>query len=124
MRLFFLSILFALIFSGCKKEKPPVGQYWMYLVYNSGYEASGPVEIMESTKDRIVINGSELVKNDKWIKGPMSGSPFSMGTLIIEGKWSHRLFSKNYKIEGEFEEVVQNPNGHYHDFGTFTIKKP
>ena len=121
---FAFSAFITFTFSACKKETPPTGEYWIYLTYDGGYEDGGPVEITESNKNTVVINGAELVKDGKRVKGPMSGSPFVMGTLIIDGEWSNKLFSKDYKIEGEFEEIVQNPNGHYHSYGAFTIKKP
>lgn len=94
----------------------------MFVRYSNGQEASGPVTISESSKDRVIIEGSELRKDGKIIKGTIYGLSFSNGSFTIEGECSHKLFSNNFKIEGTFRKTAHYLGGpHNHFFGTFTI---
>ena len=121
-RTLLLLIASFVFFTGCKKDKPPAGSYWMYIRYSTGQEASGPVTISESSKDKIIIENSELRKDGKNISGTIYSLSFSNGSFTIDGECSHKLFSNNFKIEGTFRKTAYYLGGpHNHFFGTFKI---
>src|SRR5690554_6751240 len=118
-----LFIIGIIIFAtSCNKEKPIVGEYYGTFTYSSGIVKTTEIEITESTKNKIVINGSELEKDGKKIEGKIENVSFySQSGVYINGEWSHKLFSKNYKIEGTFTEDYYQGGNSYQSSGTFKI---
>ncbi|NOX48875.1 MAG: hypothetical protein GXO89_18095 [Chlorobi bacterium] len=107
----------------CSKAKPPTGDYWIALKYEKPEvkTLSQPIEITGSSKGTITINDSELDKDGKNIEGKINYVPNTNG-IYITGKWSHKLFSKNYKIEGRFTEDYYQGGNLFVYSGTFEIK--
>lgn len=119
------SLLGLMIFTvSCKKEKPTTGHYYGTFNYNvpQGIIKTGEIEITESSKDKIVINDSELIKDGKKIEGNITNLSFSQFGVYIKGEWSHKLFSKNYLIKGTFTETYYQGGNQYQNSGTFEIK--
>ncbi|NEN25705.1 hypothetical protein G3O08_19635 [Cryomorpha ignava] len=120
----FITSIFIIIFAtSCNKEKPSNGDYYGTFTYNnpSGIIKTAEIEITESSKNKIVINGSELEKDGKKIEGKIENISFSQFGVDINGEWSHKLFSKNYKIEGTFTEDYYQGGNAYQNSGTFKI---
>lgn len=122
--LFITSICIIIFATSCSKEKPSVGDYYGTFTYStpSGIVKTAEIEITESSKNKIVINGSELDKDGKNIEGKIENISFSQFGVDINGEWSHKLFSKNYKIEGTFTEDYYQGGNSYQNSGTFEIK--
>lgn len=122
--LFIAGIYLIVLGSSCSKEKPDVGDYYGIFTYSSEPEIikTAEIEITESSKNEIVINGSKLIKDGKRIEGRIESLSFSQFGVTINGEWSHKLFSKNYKIEGTFTEDYYQGGNSYQSSGTFTIK--
>ena len=108
----------------CTKEKPITGHYYGTFNYDvpQGIIKTAEIEITESSKDKIVINGSELNKDSKKIEGNIANLSFSQFGVYIKGEWSHKLFSKNYLIKGTFTETYYQGGNQYQNSGTFEIK--
>lgn len=114
-----------LIFAGsCKKDKPLAGRYYGILNYDApqGVVRTAEIEITESNKDVIIINGSELNKDGKKIEGHIANLSFSSHGIWIVGEWSHKLCSKTYLINGTFTEYYSQGGNDYQNTGTFEIK--
>lgn len=111
------------LFLGCSKEKPRVGNYYGVFTYTNpeGLVKGAEMEITESTKNKVIINGYQLTKDGKKIEGTLNHSSSSFG-VTINGEWSHRIFSKDYKINGTFTENYYQGGGQYQSSGTFEIK--
>lgn len=121
----FISSIILLVFGiGCSKEKPITGNYYGIFTYSTpqGVVKTAEIEITESSKNKIVINGSELSKNGKKIKDKIENISFSQFGVDIDGEWSHKLFSKEYSIKGNFTEVYYQGGNQYQNSGTFEIK--
>lgn len=128
MRMFFVfivSICLIVLGTSCSKEKPDIGDYYGIFTYNSQPELikTTEIEITESSKNKIVINGSKLEKDGKKIEGKIDNVSFYSQTgVYIKGEWSHKLFSKNYVIKGTFTEEYYQGGNTYQSSGTFEIK--
>lgn len=119
------AVLCILILIGsCSKKKPHIGNYYGTFTYDipTGITNFAEIEITESSADKIIINNSELQKNGKKISGRIVYLPFSQFGINIKGKWSHKLFSKEYSIKGSFTEDYYQGGGQYQNSGTFIIK--
>lgn len=118
------SICIIISATSCNKEKPDVGDYYGTFTYSNPPDIvkTAEIEITESSKNKIVINGSELDKDGKHIEGKIENISFSQFGVSIDGEWSHKLFSKNYKIEGTFTEDYYQGGNTYQNTGTFEIK--
>ena len=119
------SLIGLLVFTvGCTKEKPPTGHYYGTFNYDvpQGITKTAEIEITESSKDKIVINDSELKKDGKKIEGNIANISFSQFGVYINGEWSHKLFSEDYVIEGTFTETYYQGGNQYQNSGTFEIK--
>ena len=108
----------------CTKEKPPTGHYYGTFNYEvpQGIIKTAEIEITESSKDKIIINDSELNKDSKKIEGNIANLSFSQFGIYIKGEWTHKLFSKNYLIKGTFTETYYQGGNQYQNSGTFEIK--
>lgn len=114
-------ICFTLI--SCSKDKPESGSYAGYFHYESpqSFDEYSNIEITESTKDYITINGSKLQKDGKKISGMIDVLDF--GSFVdINGEWSHKIFSKKYTIKGTFTQIKYQGGNQYEFSGTFEIK--
>jgi hypothetical protein len=117
----FLLLLFFVFLIGCRKDKPPVGEYQATFTYDymDDMEKTYMVEITETSRDEIMINDYPIVKNGKKVKGTIyvtGGGPYH-----IQGKWSGKFLSRKYKIEGTFIEIVYNSGNTSQYSGTFLI---
>jgi hypothetical protein len=125
MRLFYNStIIFILFFSiGCSKNKPNSGQYYGVFTYLNpqGLQKIAFIDICNSTKTTISINGFLVKKDGKRIEGKI-GSVGNLTDVFIWGEWSHNLFSKEYKIIGNFTETYFQGGNEYKNSGTFELK--
>lgn len=110
--------------NSCNKEKPDIGYYFGTFRYGNPPDIvrTAEIEITESSKNRIVINGSELDMDGKRIEGKIENISFSQFGVNLDGEWSHKLFSKNYKIIGTFTEDYYQGGNIYQNTGTFEIK--
>jgi hypothetical protein len=118
-------ILYSLILLGCKKEKPPIGKYIGYFSYvnsqGQNTTTSHSIEISESSKNSLVINGSTVSKNMRNIEGNTYIS--GLGNIVyLKGKWKKKFLSNNYCIEGTFIATYYQGGNNYNLNGTFTIK--
>ena len=122
--LFMISIFLIVFGLGCSKEKPSIGNYYGTFTYNSpqGVVKTAEIEITESSKNKIIINGSELTKDGKKIEGKIENISFSQFGVDIDGEWSHKLFRKEYTIKGAFTETYYQGGNTYENSGTFVIK--
>lgn len=122
--LFIISIFLIVFGIGCSKEKPSIGNYYGTFTYNTpqGAVKTAEIEITESSKNKIIINGSELTKDGKKIEGKIKNISFSQFGVDIDGEWSHKLFSKEYLIKGTFTENYYQGGNQYQNSGTFEIK--
>jgi hypothetical protein len=125
-KVFIIKSLIGLVIftSSCTKEKPTTGNYYATFNYNvpQGITKSADIEITESSKNNIAINGSVLNKNGKKIEGTITNLTFSPFGVHINGEWSHKVFSKNYLIKGTFTETYSQGANQYQSSGTFEIK--
>jgi hypothetical protein len=122
--LFVCSICLIFFGIGCSKEKPTIGNYYGTFNYSApqGVVKTAEIEITESSKNRIIINGSALTKDGKKIEGKIENISFSQFGIDINGEWSHKLFSKEYSIKGNFTEDYYQGGNQYQNEGTFVIK--
>ena len=121
--LFIISIFLIVFGLGCSKEKPSIGNYYGTFTYSTpqGVVKTAEIEITESSKNKIIINGSELTKDGKKIEGKIENISFSQFGVDIYGEWS-KLFSKEYLIKGTFTENYYQGGNQYQNSGTFEIK--
>ncbi|SFT43336.1 hypothetical protein SAMN05216474_0539 [Lishizhenia tianjinensis] len=120
-----IASIFLIVFMlGCSKEKPSVGKYQGTFTYSTpqGVVETAEIEISASSKNKIIINDSELTKNGKIIEGKIENISFSQFGMDIDGEWSNKLFSKEYFIKGNFTEVYYQGGSQYENHGTFEIK--
>ncbi len=122
--LFVCSICLIFFGIGCSKEKPSIGNYYGIFTYSTpqGVIKTAEIVITESSKNKIIINGSELTKDGKKIEGKIENISFSQFGIDLNGEWSHKLFSKNYLIKGTFTETYYQGGNQYQNEGTFEIK--
>lgn len=121
----FISIICLIVLNtACSKEKPSIGKYFGIFTYNApqGLVKTAEIEITESSKSKIAINGSELSKDGKKIEGKIENISSSQFGVEINGEWSNKLFSKKYLIKGNFTEVYYQGGNQYQNEGTFEIK--
>ena len=121
MRLFFI---FLLVFSfGCEKNRPISSEYFAVFTYSipQGLIKTAFVNISNPTESSITINGFNVKKDGKNIEG-IIGSVGNLSDVFISGKWSHKLFSKEYKIIGNFIETYYQGGIEFQNTGTFEIK--
>ena len=125
--------LFGVFATSCSKTNPPTGAYvgkfeGEYLRYEKKEAlVLGGVElqITESDKDHIIINGSRLEKNGKKIKGTLKDVSFNQGgsPITIDGKRIRN--DGHFDIEGTFESTIivsKNPWVVSTITGTFIIE--
>ena len=121
---FSIAILIFFFTISCQKNKPVAGEYVGVFTYTApqGFVKTAYIEISNPTKNSININGSVLEKDGKKIEGKISDLSFSQFGVTINGEWSHKLFSKAYKITGSFTETYYQGGNEYENSGTFEIK--
>lgn len=122
--LFISSLFLIAIGIGCSKEKPSIGNYYGTFTYSTpqGLVKTAEIEITESSKNKIIINGSELTKDGKKIEGKIENISISQFGINIDGEWSHKFISKEYLIKGNFTEDYYQGGSQYQNSGTFLIK--
>lgn len=121
----FISCICLIVFGiGCSKEKPSIGNYYGTFTYSTpqGVVKTAEIKITESSRNKIIINSSELSKDGKKIGGKIENISFSQFGVDIDGEWSHKLFSKDYLIKGNFTEYYYQGGSQYQNSGTFEIK--
>jgi hypothetical protein len=119
-----LNLLISIILiTSCSKQKPIIGNYYGIFNYDmpQGFSRGAAISITESLKNKIVINGSELLKDGRNIEGVVGYIP-NMSSVYIKGEWTHKLFNKNYVIKGTFTETYYQGGIQYQNSGTFEIK--
>jgi hypothetical protein len=122
--IFFSMVLSILIFNGsCNKNRTIAGEYIGIFTYSSpqGLVKTASFEVSNPTKKTITINGFEIKKDGKIIEGKI-GSLGNMTDVFISGEWSHRVFSKENKIIGNFTETYHQGGNEYQNSGIFEIK--
>ncbi len=101
--------LAVLLFLSCSKEKPPTGLYigdFFGTTYSSNGNTSKKslvgilLEITETDKNHILINGASLEKNGRKIKGVLNLQFHSGDLITIDGKW--KKIDGSYVIKGNF----------------------
>jgi len=122
MKYSLIIISLCIILFGCNKEKPPIGRYLATFNYENpqGLVKLGYLDITESTKNTLTINGSIVQKDGKSITG--SFLVYSTGYFYIDGTWSKKLFSNNYKIKGSFTQTYHEGGQSFTNYGSFTIE--
>ncbi len=134
--LLFFTIWFSIIIGSCKKEKPATGIYigtFNYDSPNNWPDKTIWYKISDSNKDYFLIGTSDyqgnlisayqdtIYKDKKEVNGKVPSNS-GIGPYKIKGKWSHKLFSKDYIIEGDFTQTEYTQGGVFTHFGTFIIK--
>lgn len=112
----FLFVYLAILLNSCTKNKIPTGEYEFVFEIIDGEIHGTPIslnyEIIESTKDYIIILGNSfrdtLYKNDNKISGTIT----MYGTLSGSG---HNVFYRPFNITGIYEKK----KGIYYISGTF-----
>jgi hypothetical protein len=122
--IFFSMVLAILFFNGsCNKNRINAGEHIGIFTYSNpqGLVKTASFEVSNPTEKTIKINGFEIKKDGEIIEGKI-GSLGNMTDVFISGKLTHRVFSKENKIIGNFTERYHQGGNEYQNSGTFEIK--
>ena len=125
-----------IIAGSCKKETPPTGIYigtFSYDYPNNWSDKTIWYKISDANKDYFLIGTSDyqgnlspgyqdtIYRDKKEVKGKVPSNS-GTGPYKINGDLSHKLFSKDYTIEGDFTQTQSTQGGVFTYSGTFVIK--
>lgn len=130
------ALLLTLIFiTGCKKEKPPLGEYIGEFNYDnpsSWDPQTVSYKVTESKEGYFLISRVDYLGNvlygdmvykmtNKKIEGRVP-SNYPNSPYQVTGEWKKNVLKNNYIIKGTFTQELYQTGGPYTLYGTFEIK--